>query len=86
MSSMAGVAGPAIVEERGGAVLLLPKVRERECTVVEVRTNDPFAVVPLWGSPTLSAACTSLAQRSRNEQRWLISIAMERGGQQPDAR
>ena len=60
MSSMAGLVGPAIVEERGGGGF--SSTRGPGVGVYSGRgTNDAFAVVPPRGSPTSSTACKSLA-------------------------
>ena len=59
MSSMEGLVGPAIVEERGGGGFSSttgPGVG----VYSGGGTSDAFVVVPLRGSPTSSAACKSL--------------------------
>ena len=60
MSSMAGLVGPAIVEERGAGGC--GGFSSRSVGVYSGGgTNDAFAGVPLRDSPTSSAACKSLA-------------------------
>ena len=76
MSSMAGLVGLAIIEERGGG--FSPARGAGAGVYSGGGANDAFVVVPLRGSPISSAACKSLALRSWNEWRWLISIAIER--------
>ena len=59
MSSMAGLIGPAIVEERGGSGFSSTGGLGVG-VYIGGGTNDAFVVVPLRGSPTSSAAFKSL--------------------------